>query len=297
MAIAAVWGGGAKAWATLLAVPARIIPLMLALSLLNYAMRAWRWLLFSRALGLAVPPGSTLLYYVAGFAMTTTPGKLGEALRLWLLHRFHHVRYESGAALLLADRLLDAVAITALVAATMFWFAHDLAVAVLAVLLVLAVTALCMKPDLLLWGIATAYARLRRRPRWFVAARRTVRALGRLAPARIFGPALLMSVAGWCAEGLSLHVLLHALGMPLQPPACMFIFAFSMLVGAISVLPGGLGSTEATMIGLLATQGVPFPAAIVATGLVRVTTLWFAVVLGLAALAVALRRRPLAVHA
>ena len=61
-----------------------------------------------------------------------------------------------------------------------------------------------------------------------------------------------------------------------------------MLVGAISVLPGGLGSTEATMVGLLASQGVPFEIAIVATGVVRVTTLWFAVALGLLALPVAL---------
>jgi uncharacterized protein (TIRG00374 family) len=57
------------------------------------------------------------------------------------------------------------------------------------------------------------------------------------------------------------------------------------------VLPGGLGSTEATMVGLLASQGVPVPTAIVATGLVRVTTLWFAVGLGLVALPFTLRPR------
>jgi len=61
-------------------------------------------------------------------------------------------------------------------------------------------------------------------------------------------------------------------------------------VGALSFLPGGLGSTEATMVGLLATQGVALPVAVVATGVVRVTTLWFAICLGLIALPAALRR-------
>jgi hypothetical protein len=42
------------------------------------------------------------------------------------------------------------------------------------------------------------------------------------------------------------------------------------------------------MVGLLASQGVSFEIAIVATGVVRVTTLWFAVALGLLALPVAL---------
>jgi uncharacterized protein (TIRG00374 family) len=291
LSAAALWGGGRQVWATLLTVPAGILPVLFGLSLLNYAMRTWRWLLFSFTLKLNVRPATNAIYYVAGFAMTTTPGKMGEALRLWLLNRFHNVRYERGAALLVADRLSDAVATTAVVAVTVFWFAHYLFVALIAVVFVAALTALCMKPNLLLWGIDTAYARLRRWPRLFAGARRTVRALGSLAPPRVFGPALLMSVVGWCSEGLSLFALLHVLGVHLHPLACVFIFSFSMLVGAISVLPGGLGSTEATMIGLLATQGVPFHIAIVATAVVRVTTLWFAVALGLAALPLALRGR------
>ena len=42
----------------------------------------------------------------------------------------------------------------------------------------------------------------------------------------------------------------------MPPMTCVFIFAFAMIVGAISVLPGGLGSTEATMAGLLVLQGM-----------------------------------------
>ncbi len=291
MAGAAVWGGGRQAWVTLLTIPGRIVPVMLAMSALNYVMRALRWLLFSRALHLGVPPAVNALYYVAGFSMTTTPGKMGEALRLWLLARFHGCRYEDTAALLVADRLSDAVAITGVVALSVFGFAHYASVAVIAVLAVAGITALALRPRFILWGIDTAFARLRRWPRLFVRARRAVRALESLAPPRVFGPALLLGTIGWCSEGLSFFVLLQALGADIAPLACLFIFAFSMLVGAISILPGGLGSTEATMVGLLASQGVPFETALVATGVVRVTTLWFAVGLGLLALPVALSGR------
>ena len=291
MAAAALWGGGRQAWATLLTIPRTILPVMLGMSALNYVMRALRWLLFSRALRLGVNPFANALYYVAGFSMTTTPGKMGEALRLWLLARFHGCRYDQTAALLVADRLSDAVATTAIVAVTVFWFAHYASVAVVAVLAVAFITALALRPTLLMWGIDTVFGRLRRWPRGFVRARRAVRALETLAPPRIFLPALALGTVGWCSEGLSFYVLLHMLGAAPNPLACMFIFSFSMLVGAISVLPGGLGSTEATMVGLLASQGVPFETALVATGVVRVTTLWFAVGLGLLALPVALGGR------
>jgi uncharacterized membrane protein YbhN (UPF0104 family) len=289
LAGAAVWAGGRESLAVVQAVPRMIVPVLLVMSMANYAARMLRWLLFSRALGFHVPAVANALYYIAGFAMTTTPGKVGEALRLWLLRRYHGIVYERSAALLVADRLADALATTVVVAVTVFWFSHYLYAALIAMIVVAAIATVCLRPVLLLWGIDFAFGRVRRWPRLFVRGRRMVRGLGQLAPARVLMPALVLSVIGWSSEGLSLYVLLHALAVPVNPLACVFIFSFSMLVGAISVLPGGLGSTEATMIGLLTTQSVPLATAIIATAVVRVTTLWFAVALGLVALPLALR--------
>jgi len=293
LGLAALTGGGSNAWHTLTSVPPSILPILLALSATNYALRAIRWLIFSRALNLNVPPGVNALYYIAGFAMTTTPGKVGEALRLWLMHRSHGTRYESTAALLVADRLSDALAVTAVVAITVGWFAHYAWMAAMSVVIVAGIAALALRPALLLSVIDLLFGRLRRWPRMFVRARRAVRALQRLADPRVFGMALLLGTSGWCAEALSFSLLLRALDVSLSPMAGAFIFAFGMMVGAISVLPGGLGSTEATMVGLLVSQGVPFATALVATAVVRLTTLWFAVVLGMIALPIALGRRVL----
>lgn len=73
----------------------------------------------------------------------------------------------------------------------------------------------------------------------------------------------------------------------------VFVFSFGMIVGAISMLPGGLGSTEATMVLLLTALGVDLDMALLATAIVRATTFWFAVVIGLivAPSAVAASRR------
>ena len=83
-------------------------------SLANYAVRAVRWQALTRAAGLKVPLARNALYYVAGFAFTVTPGKLGEAVRLWLLRRHHHVPYRRTLGLLAVDRVADAVPLLAL---------------------------------------------------------------------------------------------------------------------------------------------------------------------------------------
>jgi uncharacterized protein (TIRG00374 family) len=220
--------------------------------------------------------------------MTTTPGKMGEVVRLYFLNRFHGCPYDRTAALLISDRLSDGLATTIVVALTIAAFAKLPAGAAGAVVFAGALVVVCLWPGLLLHGLHAIFARLNRWPRLFVRARRAIRSLQILAHPRIFAAALVLGAIGWTSEGVSFYVLLHALGVALAPAACVFIFAFAMLVGAASILPGGLGSTEATMIGLLSLRGVPFETAVVATGVVRITTLWFAVGLGMLALPVAL---------
>jgi hypothetical protein len=75
------------------------------LSIVNYIARALRWALFQRRLGIRLAAGRTLLYYVAGFAMLISPGRIGEALRLWFLQHGHGYRYDRTTAMLIGDRL------------------------------------------------------------------------------------------------------------------------------------------------------------------------------------------------
>jgi uncharacterized protein (TIRG00374 family) len=62
------------------------------------------------------------------------------------------------------------------------------------------------------------------------------------------------------------------------------IYSIAILGGALFFLPGGLGSTEAFMFVLLMQMGLDPVAAGAATVISRVTTLWFAVILGWSAM-------------
>jgi uncharacterized protein (TIRG00374 family) len=68
----------------------------------------------------------------------------------------------------------------------------------------------------------------------------------------------------------------------------------AVLLGALSFLPGGLGSTEAVMSGLLHAHRFPVSQALLVTLTCRLVTLWLAVLIGWLAI-FALRQRPAAV--
>ena len=286
---------GGDALQRLASIPAGTLVAMLALSLVNYGSRGVRWLFYTRRLGLAVAPGRNLLFYVAGFALTTTPGKFGEALRLWLIERCYGYRYERLAPLFLADRLSDMNGVLLICLVGALGFPAKAWLALVAGAAVLLLTAAFVFPRPLIRVMAARYdLGGRRGRRLFARVRTALRHTARLFRAPVYAASLVLSLGGWFAESLAFALLLGALGTGLTLLPAMFVFTVAMIVGAISMLPGGLGSTEATMIGLLLALKVDFDSALVATAVIRLTTLWFGVGLGSLALPFALRlaRRP-----
>ena len=279
-----LWGGWHEVMAALAQVSWTLIALLLALSLVNYSLRFVRWQYYLWRFGHRVPWWPSLRIYLGGFALTTTPGKAGEALRSVLLHP-RGVSWPHSLAALLAERLGDLLAILLLAAIGLAAYPQGGGVLILLAALV----------GLLLWLVQQH--RLLGRLRGWMAARFTGR-LARLGTGSIdtilhsstlfsiplLGGSILLGVVAWGAEGLALFYLVQAMGSEIGLATALFIYAFSMLVGAISFLPGGLGSAEITMVMLFGLHGMSPAEAVAATVIIRLATLWFAVLLGLLAL-------------
>src|SRR5690606_19309009 len=89
-----------------------------------------------------------------------------------------------------------------------------------------------------------------------------------------------LRVMAWRAEALAFHWILHWLGMDVSLACSLLVYMIVMLAGALSFMPGGLGGAEATMTALLMWKGMPGAEAVAVTILIRLATLWFAVLLG-----------------
>ena len=262
---------------------------LLGLSLVNYGVRILRWQIYSQHIDLRIPWRRNALYYLSGFAMTITPGKVGELLRLWLIRRGHGIRYERSASLQVADRLSDigAMLILCLIGVTAFT-GYAWATAAVTILMVGVIVGL-LRPGLLMGLMGWLYARIGRTPRLFARIRTFLRHLERLGSWRTYGATLPLSLLGWFAEALAFYWILAVMKADVSLPQALFIFVFSMIAGAVALLPGGLGGTEIGMVALLTVVGVGLETAVAATAVIRVTTLWFSVALGIAALPLALR--------
>ena len=97
--------------------------------------------------------------------------------------------------------------------------------------------------------------------------------------------ATVIGALAWSLEGVSLWLLLRGMGIEaVGIGGATIAHTAAGLLGALTLLPGGLGSTEAGTVGLLALQGVGVAVATPATLLIRLMTLWFATALGVVCL-------------
>ena len=283
-----IWGGWQDVWRALEKVGLLGLLLALMMSLLNYGLRFARWQVYLAAMGHRVPWRPSARIYVAGFALTTTPGKAGEVLRGVLLKRYR-VPYPDSFAAFISERLSDLAAIVLLTLFGLWLYPQTQTLIFIGAAVVLAGLLVLSQQRLLDWLHQwSADARA-----WFWRAFHHAVQMLRQArrchsPGRLL-LATLLSVVGWAAEALAFMWILQWMGQDVGFAFAAFVFAVAMLAGALSFMPGGLGGTEAVMLTLLVFKGMPTPDAIAATVLIRLTTLWFAVVLGLFALSASRR--------
>ncbi|CAA9562222.1 MAG: Integral membrane protein [uncultured Truepera sp.] len=268
----ALWSGAEEATAAARRVGLGGGALLLSLSLFNYTVRFGRWQLYLSRLGHRVPLGLSLRYYLASFAFTLTPGKLGEGVRSFYL-KPHGVPFASSFSALFVERLFDLCATLLFAALGVFYFGRYLPLVAFFVIAVLLI--------LLLLNNAGFRGRLRT-----VRVERMMGVLDALDDAavltrgRLLVVGLLLSLLGWGAEAAAFHITLRLIGLELPLIASLGTYGLAVSIGALSFFPGGLGSTEATMIVLLGLGGVGVADAGAATIILRLTTLWFAVILG-----------------
>ena len=259
------------------ALPGLLWVQVVVLSLLSYLLRFARWHHFIVALGHKVPIHRNLEIYLAAFALTLTPGKAGETIRSVYLHPYG-VSYPHSIGAFVSERLLDLVAVGTLasLAVSMFpeqrlWMFAAIACIVIVILLLRSRLLSLIGRRAAVSSVAGHAANLVATVRFLLSGRRVAVA----AP---------LSLMAWMAQGVSLYLIVDALGYELTASTVVAIYCLSILAGAASFIPGGLGATEAAIVLLLSAAGVGQTDAITASLVSRSLTLWLAVGIGVVAM-------------
>jgi SAM-dependent methyltransferase len=210
-----------------------------------------RWQFLLRRVGVRLPIRSTLGTYIAGLPGTATPAYVGEVIRGLFIKRRFGVPLRLSVAILVLERLYDVAAIATIVLVSSAVRRSVTGLQIGAAFLTLS------------FLVAVALWPLSRRAGIQADATRQARLVATVAPA------FALSLMAWGLASLLVPIAASALGVSLGVVEGVQIFGSSTLLGALTLLPAGVGATGSFAIIELTGGGLAVDEAVLVVSLMR----------------------------
>lgn len=249
---------------------------LILLTTTAYIIRLVKWTYLLRVADVRLNARENVFVFLSGLAMTVTPAKIGEVWKGFLIKELKDVRLSRTIPVVVVDRLTDVISLIVLSLLGITYYERGIAIITLIILGVIAFivafkTGMFFKTfDLVIEKKFKKYTE---------SATEFSIYLSKLLNANKALLASLLGVLAWFFECLTIHLTVlefNAMTLPIS----VFIFSFASLVGSLSMIPGGIGVTEASISGLLQYFGIDTVSAVATSIIVRLTTLWYGTLIG-----------------
>jgi uncharacterized protein (TIRG00374 family) len=256
-----------------------LLPLLLLLSFGNYLSRFFKWEYYLKIIDVNLHKLDSLSIFMSGLIMSVTPGKMGELLKSYLVKQVNGTSISKTAPIVFAERATDFISLTilALIGAYFYDYGKNITLIIggilIAGLIIISnrklferIVSFLSKIDFFskhINKISTAYE-----------------SSSKLLSLPPLLSMTLLSMVSWGFECFGYYLILKNFGLKTDILWAFFSYSFATIVGALSMLPGGLGVTEGSLTLMLVQKGLTENDAFAATFIVRAVTLWFAVLVG-----------------
>jgi len=266
-----------------------LIPILLILSFLNYFARFLKWDYYLSIVKVKMKKVDSLSTFMSGLIMSVTPAKLGEVLKSVLVKEITGEPISKTAPIILAERITDflSLLLIAIVGAFVFDYGGNLTIIIAAFFILIIFIISNKKIALPIINFSERIPLLKKYIHNIHSAYESSYQLLKIKPLFLM---TLLSLVSWGFECLGYYIILLNFKVDFGILWASFSYSFSTIVGAISMLPGGLGLTEGSLTFLLVQKKVPVDISVATTFIIRVVTLWFAVLVGIVSLTIYQKR-------
>lgn len=260
-----------------------LLPLLLLLSFLNYFTRFLKWDYYLKVVKVQMSKHNSFSTFMSGLIMSVTPAKLGEVLKSVLVKDITGEPISKTAPIIFAERITDflSLLIITITGALVFDYGGNITILITAFFIFIIAIISNKKIALPLISFSEKIPYLKKYIYNIHSAYESSYQLLKIKPLLLM---TLLSLISWGFECLGYYLVLMNFNVDVGILWTSFSYSFSTIIGALSMLPGGLGFTEGSLTFLLVQKNVPVDISVATTFIIRVVTLWFAVLVGIISL-------------
>ena len=260
------------------------LPLIISLVSVGWLALYLRWILLLKNLNYSLPHKQNFPIFLSGFALSVTPGKIGELLKSQLLKEKFDLPRKISAPVILIERFYNAIGIIIIsIFGILVFDFSGIIILITACLLVLIFFTL--RSEKLFNIIIQKFSKINFLSKFSNSFLDSYDVIKESTQPRIFIISSTLSSIYWILESTAVYFILRSFGIDLLSIFDVIpTYATSIILGVASLIPGGLGVSESTLIGLLSLQGLTISTAVSLTIFIRLLTLWYSVFIGFIAL-------------
>lgn len=256
-----------------------LVPVLLALSLGNYFSRFIKWQYYLKLIQVNLQKLDSLSIFLSGLVMSITPGKMGELLKAYLIKQVNHTPISKTAPIVFAERITDFLALTILSILGAYYFNFGKTIAIVILLLIL-IGVIILTNHRIFSALTSIVSRINFLKKHIQKIENLYQSSSRMLSIFPLTTMTILSAFSWGLEGLGYYLIISGFDSTISLAWALFSYSFSTIVGAVSMLPGGLGITEGSLTLMSIKIGLSENDSTAATFIVRAVTLWFAVLAG-----------------
>jgi len=263
-----------------LQIRAEFLILIFALGFVSHMVKSLRQKDLLHTLGEKIPYLQNMFIYMSGLSLIITPGGMGMFIKSVYLKEKFDVPTEKSVAVIFMERYIDLLAGTSIILATLLFYFSAISFSLVVISYIILVSFyLLIKSQR---TFASIYSRLSKIK--FIS-----KNLPEVGPNKSFSiltnpknmtKGFLFSILGWVIDALAVYLIFLSMNVDLGYLLTSQIYFTSLGYGVLSFLPAGIGVNEGVADFLLVSQGLDFSVASSIVILTRLSTVWFATVIG-----------------
>ena len=260
------------------------MPIILLLIPLCWIVLFTRWNLLLKNSNVYVPVKDNLKIYLSGFALSITPGKVGELIKSQLLKTKFGIPREKTAPIVLVEQLYNIIGIIGVSILGLWYFefgAHIILIAASLLVIIL----ILISSKRLFEKFLTLLSRIKFLSQYTSAFSNSYDVLRKSTRGWIVVYASAISITFWLIESVIAYFVLLSFGINhIEFLSIITTYTSSILLGVASFLPLGIGVVEGSLVGFFTLQGVDISIALTLVIFIRIFTRWIAVSVGFVSL-------------
>ena len=257
------------------------LPIILLLAPLSWVIVFFRWHFLLKNSNIIIPKKENFKIYMAGFAMSVTPGKVGELIKSQFLKSKYGVSRKNTLPIIISEYFYHMVGVLVVSIIGVYYFEFSLYIIILTSALIIT-TLTIISSETFFKKFVNLISKRNFLKKYVSPISDSHIIFKKSTRGKIFIISSGLSIAFWLTEVLIVYFVFLSFNiLNFEFFKIAAIYTTSLILGMLSFLPMGVGVVEGSLAGFLNYEGIDISIALTLVILIRIFTRWYGVIVGL----------------